>query len=431
MARVQSQPEPGILAALITPGSRAAPGYDRPTPRDRVVDVTFVLVGFLLGALGLGDVASTARFDPPGWLILATWIGSALSLAVRRKWPVGLAVVLIGLSVFFPPVGGPSVLALFSAAVHRRSDVSLALCGAGVASGIVQFWIYPPSGQASYWLAVGITALGCLVLTAWGIVVRTRRELMASLTERAVRAETEQRLRVEQGQRQERERIAREMHDALGHRLSLLSVHAGAVEFRPDLPPDELSRIAGVIRSSARDAVTDLREIVGVLRSPHTTDAPHRGITELNTLLTECREAGMTINVAASTDLTTVPDSVGRHAYRIAQEGLTNARKHAAGQPVRVVVEGNPGTGLRIEVTNRLSPPASGASGGPGRRDALVGPGGSAGSSGSSGSRGGSQVGLIGLAERASLVGGSIEHGVTPTGDFRLSAWLPWPKDAR
>ena len=83
--------------------------------------------------------------------------------------------VLIVLSVFFPPVGGPSVLALFSAAVHLRTDVSLALCGAGVASGIFQFWVYPPSGPASYWVAVGITALGCLALTAWVIIIRTRR----------------------------------------------------------------------------------------------------------------------------------------------------------------------------------------------------------------------------------------------------------------
>jgi signal transduction histidine kinase len=429
VARVQSQPEPGILAALITPGSRAAPGYDRPTPRDRVVDVTFVLVGFLLGALGLGDVASSARFDPPGWLILATWIASALSLAVRRKWPVGLAVVLIVLSVFFPPVGGPSVLALFSAAVHRRTEVSLALCGAGVASGIVQFWIYPPSGPASYWVAVGITALGCLALTAWGIVVRTRRELMASLTERAVRAETEQKLRVEQGQRQERERIAREMHDALGHRLSLLSVHAGAVEFRPEMPAAELSRAAGVIRTSAREAVEDLRAIVGVLRSHHTVEGPHRGIAELNDLITESRTAGMTLEVAVALDLTTVPDSVGRHAYRIIQEALTNARKHAPTQTVRLAVDGRPGTGLTIEVTNPLA-----AGGSPGPRGA-GGSGGSGGLGGLGGSRDssgpGSQVGLIGLAERASLAGGRLEHGATPTGGFRLSAWLPWAKDAR
>jgi signal transduction histidine kinase len=401
---VPSQSEAGILAALITPGSRAAPGYDRPTPRDRVVDVAFVLVGFLLGALGLGDVASTARFDPPGWLIVATWIASALSLSLRRRWPVGLAVVLIVVSVFFPPVGGPSVLALFSAAVHRRSEISLALCGAGLASGLVQFWVYPPSGPASYWVAVGITALGCLALTAWGIVVRTRRELLASLTERAVRAETEQKLRIEQGQRQERERIAREMHDALGHRLSLLSVHAGAVEFRPEMPAEELSKMAGVIRSSARDCVDDLREIVGVLRSHATTDGPRRGIAEFGTLVAECREAGMTVTVAVGLDLTTVPDTVGRHAYRITQEALTNARKHAPTQPVRVTLAGTPGKNLTIEVTNPLG------TGG-------VGPG--------------SQVGLIGLAERVSLAGGRIEHGVTPCGEFRLAAWLPWPKAAR
>ncbi len=90
-------------------------------------------------------------------------------------------------------------------------------------------------------------------------------------------------------------------------------------------------------------------------------------------------------------------------------------------------MEGTPGTGLHIEVTNRLSPRASGAAGGSGRPRASGGPG----RPGALGGSGGSQVGLIGLAERASLAGGSIEHGVTPTGDFRLAAWLPWPKGAR
>jgi signal transduction histidine kinase len=289
--------------------------------------------------------------------------------------------------------------------VHRRPETSLLLCAEGVASGIVQYWIYPPlDGLDAYWPAVIATALGCLVVTGWGIVVRTRRELMASLTERAVRAETEQKLRVEQGQRQERERIAREMHDALGHRLSLLSVHAGAVEFRPEMPADELSRMAGVIRSSARDCVDDLREIVGVLRSQTNGDGPRRGIASFDELVAECRAAGMTVEAVVGLDLASVPDSVGRHGYRIAQEGLTNARKHAPGQPVRVVVDGKPGDELTIEMINPL---------------------------GRGGAGPGSQVGLIGLAERASLAGGRIEHGVRASGEFRLAAWLPWPETAR
>nr|WP_272954726.1 histidine kinase [Kribbella sandramycini] len=199
---------------------------------------------------------------------------------------------------------------------------------------------------------------------------------MVSLSERAVRAE--------------RERIARDMHDALGHRLSLLSVHAGALEFRPDMPPEELARAAGVIRVSARESVEDLREIVGVLRSGD--DGPRRGIAKL---IAESRAAGMVIELVTSVEPAAVTDLT---AYRIVQEGLTNARKHAPRQPVRLTLSGTPGAELAIELVNRVES----GSGGPGSR-----------------------VGLVGLAERVSPAGGRIEYG-TADGEFRLAAWLPW-----
>ncbi|MFF0343604.1 sensor histidine kinase [Kribbella sp. NPDC004875] len=390
-----------IFAALIAPGSRAAPGYGRLTPRDRVVDVACVVIAFLLGLAAIGDVNPPPRIGPlPHWLDLSLCIAGALSLLLRRRWPVGLALVMILLSTLVPSLGGAGGLALVNVAVHRRPAVSLSLGALAMASCMLQFWLYPVANTPNgYWIAVTFTALACLVLVAWGIVVRTRRQLMASLTERAVRAETEQQLRVEQGQRRERERIAREMHDALGHRLSLLSMHAGALEFRPDMPTAELSRAAGVIRSSARDCVDDLREIVGVLRSQHTADGPRRGIAELDELVDESRAAGMRIELEVSVELAAVPDSIGRHAYRIVQEGLTNARKHAPHQTVRVVLSGSPGAGLSVELSNPLE-------------HGVAGPG--------------SRVGLIGLAERASLAGGRFEHGSTADGEFRLAAWLPW-----
>ncbi|MFF1820971.1 sensor histidine kinase [Kribbella sp. NPDC058245] len=408
------QSTPGFLATLIAPGSRAAPGYGRRTPRDRVVDVVVVLLGFLLSLftlggtshlgwfdLGLASTGPPPRFGPlPVWLELGFALAGALALLLRRRWPVALMLVMIVVSTAIPSVGGSAGIALFSVAVHRRPAVSLSLGAVAVASGLVQFWLYPVlKAPNAYPIAVALTGLACLAIVAWGIVVRTRRQLMASLTERAVRAETEQQLRVEQGQRQERERIAREMHDALGHRLSLLSVHAGALEFRPDMPADELSRAAGVIRTSARDCVEDLREIVGVLRSHDVLDGPRRGIAELDELVTESQEAGMVLNLTVHVQLADVPDVIGRHAYRIVQEGLTNARKHAPHQPVRLTVSGGPGDGLTVELVNRLEPGA----GGPGSR-----------------------VGLIGLTERAALAGGRIEYGSTAEGDFRLAAWLPW-----
>ena len=105
-----------------------------------------------------------------------------------------------------------------------------------------------------------------MVVIGWGLFVRARRELIDSLRERAERAEAEQRRRLEQAREAERRRIAREMHDVLAHRVTLLSLHAGALEFRPDAPPEEIAEAAGVIRASAHAALQELREVIGVLR---------------------------------------------------------------------------------------------------------------------------------------------------------------------
>ena len=105
-----------------------------------------------------------------------------------------------------------------------------------------------------------------VVVVGWGLFARARRELVRSLQDRAARLETEQRLHVEQAREAERRRIAREMHDVLAHRVSLLSLHAGALEFRPDAPPEEIAEAAGVIRASAHSVMQELREVIGVLR---------------------------------------------------------------------------------------------------------------------------------------------------------------------
>lgn len=248
------------------------------------------------------------------------------------------------------------------------------------------------------------TELLTLTVIGWGMFVRSKRQLMLSLRDRARRAETEAELRAEQAQRLAREAIAREMHDVLAHRLTLLSVHAGALEFRPDAPREEVARAAGVIRESAHEALQDLREIIGVLRAgePDDTGRPQPTLGALDALVTESREAGMKVTLANRvTDPAAVPASVGRTAYRIAQEALTNARKHAPGTEVTVTVTGTPGDGLVIAVRN---PPPEG--------EVPHVPG--------------SGQGLIGLTERATLAGGRLEHGPEESGGFRVRAWLPW-----
>jgi signal transduction histidine kinase len=208
------------------------------------------------------------------------------------------------------------------------------------------------------------------------------------------------------------------MHDVLGHRLSLLSVHAGALEFRPDAPAEEVARAARVIRENAHQALQDLREVLGVLRAP-VGELPQPSLADVRPLVAESGRAGMRVVLRQETT-GEVPDLVGRTAYRVVQEALTNARKHAPGAEVDVRLAGAPGQGLTAEVANGAPGPAP--TPGPGPT-----PG--AGPTPASGATGGSRAGqgLAGLAERVGLAGGRLEHGPTAAGGWRLSAWLPWP----
>ena len=211
----------------------------------------------------------------------------------------------------------------------------MALAIAALALAITPIYLaVHPDDDTPYWVDIAIAVLAIGGVVAWGMFVRARRQLVLSLRERAERAEAEQQLRVEQARQQERARIAREMHDVLAHRISLLSLHAGALEFRPDAPPEEVARAAGVIRASAHEALEDLRTVIGVLREGAEGDEaerPQPTLADLPALIDESRAAGMQVRYDWHLpDPPTVPAAAGRNAYRIVQEGLTNARKHAA-----------------------------------------------------------------------------------------------------
>jgi signal transduction histidine kinase len=239
-----------------------------------------------------------------------------------------------------------------------------------------------------------------------------------SLRDRAERAESEQQLRVAQARSVERNRIAREMHDVLAHRISLLSLHAGALEIKPDATPAEVTKAAGVIRASAHQALQDLREVIGVLRADRVEGAPEPPqptLDALPTLAEESRSTGAKVTLDVGIEPTSVPAGTGRTAYRIVQEGLTNARKHAPEAPVAVRVVGIPGSGLEVTVTNPL-PDGPGALSGVGSR-----PRGGSGNA----EIPGAGAGLTGLAERVALDGGTLRHGPVD-GTFELAAHLPW-----
>ena len=404
-----------LLADLdLEPGGAAGrPGAPRRrvrrSLRDWVVDVLVVVAALLMGAVAVG-LALSEPSPPPDPLVAAdvvTGTIACLLLWLRRRWPVGVALAVIVVGTASDMAGAAVLIALFTVAVHRRWPTVLAVAAASLASVGVYVVIRPVEGMSTaLFLALGVALTAAVI--AWGMFVRARRQLIRSLQERALRAEAEQLLRVDQARQLERTRIAREMHDVLAHRISLLSMHAGALEFRPDAPAAEIARAAGVIRASARQALEDLREVIGVLRdSPDRapTTRPQPTLGDLPALVEEVRGAGVRISEQYRVaDLGAAPVVAGRTAYRVVQEGLTNVRKHAPGATASVAVSGGPDDGLTVEVGN---PPPVGA-----RLHAPLPSGG---------------TGLVGLRERVTLAGGRLEHGWTPDGEFRLSAWLPWP----
>ena len=297
------------------------------------------------------------------------------SLCTRRRWkeilPAG--VVFIGFQLLSDPVrrglGLPAVTDL------RVGDAPL---------------------QEPWPLIVigGVLLLYTVVLVAIGMYTGARRELIAS---KLAQAEREQQLRVAQGQAAERQRIAREMHDVLAHRISLVSMYSGALAYRDDLNPGQTHEIAETIRENANLALTELRGVLGSLRGED-GDRPQPTLADLPGLIADNRAAGLRIEFSGLA-LEGLSPAVSRHAYRIVQEGLTNARKHAPGAKVDVRLGGDPDSGLRIELRNLVN----------GRGAAVPGGG----------------YGLLGLAERTGLVGGWIEHGIRDE-VFQLEAWMPW-----
>jgi signal transduction histidine kinase len=296
-------------------------------------------------------------------------------------------------------------LGLCSLAVYRPARWALALVAVWIPSVLI-FAMYSPTTDPVP--VVLVTTPIALAATAWGMFLRTRRQLLLTLQERAERAEADQRLHEDRARMAERSRIAREMHDVLAHRISLLALHAGALEVRPDLPPAKIRETAELLRSTARQALEELRSVIGVLREEPGQEAapPARPptLSDIRRLVEETRGAGANIDFEMQVDRAdAAPSALGRDAYRIVQEALTNIGKHAGGTATWVRVSGAPDGGLHVNVRNRQ--PIHAPDG-----PALPGSG----------------SGLLGLQERVALAGGTLVHGPDGSGDFVVDADLRW-----
>ncbi|WP_248283327.1 sensor histidine kinase [Cryobacterium arcticum] len=401
-----------------------------------------VLFGNLTELLGQDPAALSeeANVVIGGFVLLDLLLGvvAVCLLSLRRRFPVLTAVLTACLSAISVFAVGSAALAIVSMSTRRRWKPVVAVGFVWVAATAFYELVLRPSipgmmvDSALSWASGGLAIAIYAICATTGFYIGARRDLLASLRDRAETAEREQALREESARESERTRIAREMHDVLAHHISLLSLHAGVLTYRTDLTRQETVDAATIIQSNAQLALTELRQILGVLRSRDGEGAgdgsglaepPQPTLAELPALLADSREGGMRVSLDASglgdeamtiagadravsapeggrAEFEGLSESVSRAAYRIIQEALTNARKHAAGAPVTLEIDRRGGE-LLVAVRNPLrgSPAVSSMSSG---------------------------MGLTGLRERAELAGGSLAHGADRDGGFIVTARLPW-----
>lgn len=353
-------------------------------------------VGLCVAANGYGSWAAGSLMP----LDIVIGVIATGLMPVLLRWPVWGALAMAALATVSPLATPPSTIGTLHVARTRPFTVAVGIALVGIAAHAIRGWWQPMPGLSYTWWLV-LVVICHVGLVGWGALAEARRAVIASLHERARRAEAEQGRQVAEARAAERTRIAHEMHDVLAHRLSLLATYAGALEFRPDLAPSKVSEAAGVIRLGVHQALDELRDVISVLRDD-TDDSlarPVPALADLPSLVAETQAVGTPVSVQDSLDALP-PGTTGRTAYRVLQEALTNARKHAPGQPVSIALDGTPGQHLVIDVTNPLS-----------TEPALI---------------PGAGAGLVGLTERVRLVGGQLDHQLTAR-EFRLHASLPWP----
>lgn len=366
------------------------------------------VVGWLSIAFGLPEQTSTLTLWRAWALEPVIGIVAGVLTLYRRRRPVLVGAVTAVLTAVSPASGGAAVLVLASVSTRRRWRELVVVGTLSFASGLVENQLYPLAAdqtRMSPFALVATAAVMTSLVVAIGYAVGSRRELARERVEAAERA---QQVRIVQAATGERTRIAREMHDVLAHRISLVAMHAGALNYRTDLTPEQMSEALKTIETNAHQALADLREVLGVLREPPDQDAPiaieppQPGMASIPGLIAEVTASGMRVTLEDATTAE-APAGTGRTAYRVVQEALTNARKHAPGAAVQVRLSGAPHAGLQVEVHNLRSlqavitaMPESG-------------------------------LGLLGLQERVALAGGKLRHGRDPDGGYTVHAWLPWP----
>lgn len=388
-----------------------------------------VLVLLVAGAMtGFGTLSGAAVMRPYGGATTAVLAVAALTLLWRREAPMPVAWITAGVtaalplaelaapgSLLVPDLGVNSVplwppTAVFAAyavmAYSERRLIAWVPVAVILGGTLLLAAEYPDGepfagGSASPGEAFGFRGLVAVAAAALlGMYVSARRKVLDGLRERAERAEREQHLLAERARADERSRLAAEMHDVVAHRVTLMVLQAGALRVRAADGPTRAA--AEELRVTGSRALEELRDVIGLLRRSGDDDAPHDPLPDLSALVAESAAVGVRVRLDERGDPPLVSPVVGRTAYQIVREALTNVHKHAPGAEVRVQVR-YATRGMRLSVRNTAPS---------GSADAVL-----------SGS--GTGTGLTGMRRRVELIGGKLHAGPNNDGGFHVEAYLP------
>jgi signal transduction histidine kinase len=351
----------------------------------------------------------------------------ALPLTWRRRWPVAVFFA-VGLprstydqlGIGFAPIPLGPAIAYYTVMDRCSTRVRVAI-SAVLIVGIIRSQTLPGHTEPyDFFVAV----LQFAVAGTLGILSRTRRAYLQAVEVRAAQAEAERDRQVALAAAQERARIARELHDVVAHHVSLMAVQSeAAASLLPDRPA-EASKSVEIISQTAREALTQLRRLLGVLRGPadvdgRATTSPSPSISELDEVLGQVRQAGLTVILRVEGSPSKLPPGVDLTAYRIVQEALTNTVKHSGAGEAAVTVRYEPGY-VTVSVTDTGSGAIAVTLDRTARRARPDPPGGGAARPVVSGG-----FGLAGIAERVASCGGSLTVGPGDAGGFAVTARLP------
>jgi signal transduction histidine kinase len=378
----------------------------------------------LAATLGTVTLITSAADLRHGWAANTTAVLAAVAaygaLLGRRRWPMATLAVSVAATTAFMAVSrshGLVVTAPLIALYHLAivtDDRRRALAAGAVtvlALAAVPEFVTHVSGSGGPWLDTAKLAIAatCGLALAAGDATQSRRAYLAEIEERAHRAEADREREARRRVVEERLRIARDLHDSLGHHITVINAHAGLATYVFDDQPATARNALTTIKQASRTALDDLRDTVGLLRQPGesaTPTEPTPGIDSIGELVAALRGSGMRIDHQVQGPIRPLPPATGLTAYRVVQEALTNVRKHAPGAPARVLLCYQP-TALRIVVENDGNAPRSIVAGT------------------------GAGHGIQGMRERVEAIDGSLDATARPGGGFRISAVLPLPDGDR